>query len=139
MSRSDIARRRFLASVLPALAAGVLAFWPASRVLARSQTAPAAGNSETLACLFRNRESALAIGRAYLSQHPEEADKAALERLVFAQLDGLRPHSAPETAALKRSFDSAKRRDFDCGAVVRLGGFMMSRTELRACALVALG
>lgn len=138
MSRSDIARRRFLAGALPALAAGGLTLWPGAAALGRSNAAASCG-SEALACLFRSRESAVRLGRAYLRQHPEEADQAALERLVFARLDGLRPDTASGLAALKRSFESARRQDFDCGAVVQLGGFMLSRTELRACALVALG
>jgi hypothetical protein len=131
MSGSDIARRRFLATTL---AAGGLTFWPGTGAPARPQ-----GVADILARLFRVRESAALLGQAYLRQHPEEADKAILERLVAAQLGDLREAEAAGKTALKRSFERAKGRDFERGAVVQLGGFMMSRTELRACALVALG
>lgn len=63
------------------------------------------------------------LGRAYLQRYPEEASQSQLARLVPAD-PGLRAHQV--------------RADFVAGEWVTLGGWVLSRTECRYCALHAL-
>lgn len=65
----------------------------------------------------------VALGRAYLQRYPEEASQYQLARLVPADA-GLRAHQV--------------RADFVAGEWVTLGGWVLSRTECRYCALHAL-
>jgi hypothetical protein len=64
----------------------------------------------------------VALGRAYLQRHPEEA-QCQLAKLVPAD-PGLRTRQV--------------RADFVAGECVTLGGWILSRTECRYCALHAL-
>jgi hypothetical protein len=86
--------------------------------------------------LFRHRESAQRLGRAYLAVRPEEADAALLLR-ELGYLTEERP-GATGPDDLCRALVDACAADFAEGRVVRVGGWILARTEARACALVAL-
>lgn len=83
--------------------------------------------------LFRHPASARMVGCEYLRLYPEEADPALLVRLLMLQVEIKR-----DTIALKRALQEKRRRDFGRGDVVMLKGCLMSRTELRLCALAAI-
>ena len=65
----------------------------------------------------------VALGKAYLQRHPDEALQSRLARLV------------PADPVLRSRQVQA---DFAAGQVVTLGGWLLSRTECRYCALYAL-
>jgi hypothetical protein len=65
----------------------------------------------------------VALGQAYLQHHPDEESKSRLARQVPAD---------PVLRARQ------VRADFAAGQVVILGGWVLSRTECRFCALHAL-
>jgi hypothetical protein len=65
----------------------------------------------------------VALGRAYLRRYPDEASQGRLAGLV---------PSDPVRRARR------VRADFAAGRVVSLGGWVLSRTECRYCALHAL-
>ena len=134
MTISSILNRRVLLSALLAL--------PALGSAATTAASPAGAQ---LTGLFSNRRSAAVLGQAYLQQRPEEADAGKLEALLLApdNLEILAPQGLghggrPDRRRLKAAFQEIRRRDFDQGAVVQIGGCMLSVTELRLCALTAL-
>lgn len=65
----------------------------------------------------------VALGRAYLQRYPDEALQSRLSRLV------------PADPVLR---SRQVRDDFVTGQVVTLGGWILSRTECRFCALHVL-
>lgn len=89
--------------------------------------------AEALVRLFRHRASARLIGREYLRLYPEEADRDWLLHSVGPDVG-----SADGVNKLKRVLQQKRRDDFCRGEVVMLKGCLMSRTELRLCALAAL-
>ncbi len=133
MSKAPAPNRRSLLTALLALP-----------VLGQASSASENKSSAQLTGLFSNRHSAAVLGQAYLQQRPEEADTGKLESLVLSP-DNLEilasggthlGHSG--TREIKTAFQNIRRRDFDEGAVANIGGCMLSVTELRLCALVAL-
>jgi hypothetical protein len=72
------------------------------------------------------------IGRGYLSLYPEEADVDWL----WTTLAG---SSAPSRAdELTVRVAQLRQRDFECGEIAIVDGWILARTEARACALLAL-
>ncbi|TQV76267.1 hypothetical protein [Denitrobaculum tricleocarpae] len=113
--------------------------------LGNATLASASRSTDQLTDLFSNRHSAAVLGQLYLQLRPEEADTQKLETLLLApaNLEVLAPQGPghrgrPDSRRLKAAFQELRRRDFDQGAVVQIGGCMLSVTELRLCALMAL-
>ena len=110
------------------LALGALALGGA---LAPSADAPAAGASgRALAARLRDPAAARALGAVYLSQHPEERDLAFLHAATLA--------GAGEGAQGVRALRARCRDDFQRGDTVLIERWVLTRTECRLCALVAL-
>jgi hypothetical protein len=83
--------------------------------------------------IFRDYPSCgLAIGRGYLAAVPSEASEAELTSLIIGDGTKLGP------LGLKEWLDSRIRKDFDEDRVVSIGGWILSATEARLCALVTL-
>lgn len=74
-----------------------------------------------------------AIGEAYLAAEPAEADRASL----FAAL-GIAPDAVGDPNAQLDALAGEIHLDFEEGRTVRLGGWLLSLTEARLAALVAL-
>ena len=136
MTTSAPSNRRTLLTALLALPA-----------LGGAEAASANPARAQLAGLFSSRRSAAVLGQAYLQQRPEEADARKLEALLLtpANLEVLSAQGLdadgsgrPDRRRLKAAFQEIRRRDFDQGAVMQIGGCMLSVTELRLCALTAL-
>ena len=87
--------------------------------------------------LFRNRESAAEVGRAYLAHEPSAGSVKRLTGFLRQRL-GAYPSTAPGRRRLRARFATECAKDFETGYVVMVRGWMLSRTEARACALVAL-
>jgi len=83
-----------------------------------------------------NAASARALGNAYLAGHPEEANAAALARQVAALLA---PYARQTASGQELSDALARLRiyDFRRGDVVDLDGWVLSRSEVTVCALIA--
>lgn len=76
-------------------------------------------------------DSAKVIGQKYLSLYPGEANREKLEHQLLgnAELDDI--------AASARVMDMV-REDFVHENIIRIDGWILSRNELRLCAIVAL-
>jgi hypothetical protein len=121
-----LGRRAFLAGLLAGLCLAA-----AGRVFARAR--PGVGAADhPLAALLRHPESAAAIGARYLRDHPDERSAA----LRLARPPG---GVAPDRSAWRGALRSECARDFAEGRVVRVDGWILSRTEARLCAAVELG
>jgi hypothetical protein len=106
--------------------------------LARAAAAPSVTALLRLRGLARPPASARAVGVAYLTRFPDEREPLTLTRLV---LDGLGLTEA-ETAILSERELRAQlaerlRAEFAEGRIATVGGWILSRTEARLCALWA--
>jgi hypothetical protein len=80
--------------------------------------------------------SARQVGRMYLERHPEEDDNATLTRLIVSSMSEQPAHVAVlEQHTLAAMVNSRVRADFEKGITVEVGGWILSRTEARLCAL----
>lgn len=82
--------------------------------------------------LVAEQARTIAIGRRYLELYPREAEASLLSRKLLLGTSGADPGSV--RAVVRRRI----RRDLRCGEVVRIDGWLLARSECRACALVAL-
>lgn len=83
--------------------------------------------------------SARAIGSAYLEVVPDEAASGVLRQLVrnAVLLSGTEA-SRLSDAALAQLFQQRVTMDFESGRIASVDGWVLSRTEARLCALMAL-
>lgn len=72
------------------------------------------------------------VGERYLQLHRREADLDTLAQLLLDRI----PHAIVDD--LVRALSSAVREDFARGDLVNLDGWLLSRTELRLCAVAHL-
>jgi hypothetical protein len=142
-----IGRRALLRGTAGAAAlatlAGTGAAARASAPLGTASTAtPEARLAERLGGVIARRASAARLGLAYLEGAPDEADAGLLARELAGRLaaDGraLDLLDAPDEAIAER-VAARCRADFAEDDTVRVGGWVLARTEARLCALVALG
>lgn len=89
------------------------------------------------ATMCTDRSMAAAIGREYLTSHPSGAREAALDPTLLRVIEAVasRRHNLPATRA---AFVASQQADFERGDVVGVAGWMLSRSEARLYALVAL-
>ena len=84
------------------------------------------------------RQSALVIGRHYLDKCPAEADSNTLVDALLGEA-GSKHHGEPPTVGdLLAFFQEKFAKDFDQGNTVMIGGWVLSKTEARLCALMAI-
>jgi len=127
-------RRAFIATITAA-ATALFAGRPSGAAPPRPLHADAARLLEA----FRQRESAAAVGRAYLATRPEERDAPRLAGAVSRDLrDGGCDPATGDRADLRRAVSGRVRQDFADGRTVTVDGWVLSRTEARLCALAAL-
>ena len=130
MRQHGMTRRRFI-ELVPAL----LVVAPVVREIAALTGPPAAHG---LAEVFGHaREAARAIGLRYLSQTPEDHDRDALAERILASVSNEAIDALP-LATLRSKFQQRFASDFDRGETVLIDGWVLSRTEVRLCALLAL-
>ena len=124
-------------TILAGLAAGVAGVAIGLRLYWTGGSA--ARDAQRLAGLLRHADSAVPLGRLYLAGAPREADPARLVTLIGAALGpALTPISAATDEALRTGLDERIRTDFIAGNRVAVGGWLLSITEARLCALVSL-
>jgi hypothetical protein len=118
----ELGRRTFL------IVAAATAAWGGSvRAALRPAPSPGAG----LALAFRHRDSAIAVGRRYLDRYPDDSQPAVLAR-------GLQRAATGDPAAARAALRTQVRQDFARGDTVLLDGWVLARSECRACAALAL-
>ncbi len=128
-------RRRLLGTI--ALAAGWLAFRPGwAWSVARDD--PEHVLAQRLVEVFRRRQSAVAIGRAYLRELVEQPRVESLLQEVVADLDPAHELRRTSLSALRQMLHARIRQDFAAGRTVRVDGWMLGQTEAKLCGLAAL-
>jgi hypothetical protein len=132
VTRKELRRRGILIACGIA-AAGVAAYGTAGVIGVARRCSEFADAADAAA------QSARRIGLAYLRVHPEEASEV---RLLAAMTDrsALAPalNETPDMAAVFRIMDDLVRADFAAGEIVKCGGWILAKSEARACALSAL-
>lgn len=136
-SNHPLSRRRFLKTALSLGAVGLCG------PFATTARPDERGACELLATQLTRTltqvESARAIGRHYLEVAPAEWDHRLLARLLWpADAAPLQELARMDVSALKQLLVTQQRRDFAAGRTVSLDGWVLSRTEARLCALLAL-
>lgn len=101
---------------------------------ARAAAGCGADLASRLAALIPHADSAARIGERYLASAPAEADPS----LLVSSILGQHGHEATADAVLRRVVGERRQRDFIDGNTVSVDGWVLSRTEARLCALVAL-
>lgn len=135
---ADPARRRFIAASL----LSVLGLLPAARAAGLAEQAPDAQNGEDwLLRMAGEPQATRALGRAYLAAHPDEQNGARLRTALLDALAATLGDRQPATltpgealAALRRLV----RRDYLEAQVVLVDGWLLSRSEARLYALMAI-
>ena len=90
----------------------------------------------SLSRLGIDRESAAVIGRLYRATVPSESDPRTLARLVSASL-GMDVSAVVDVPQLQRRITRRVRADFSERRIANVGGWILSQTEARLCALLA--
>ena len=86
--------------------------------------------------LFTVTASAITLGRAYLRRYPDEDSLESLvSHLPLHIRDDCLAESDTELSSLQERIRLQVRNDFKTGNCVRIDGWVLSRTESRACAL----
>lgn len=96
------------------------------------QTHPIPANSSIVSRLFTHHDSAISLGKHYLALFPEEANYNWLMKQTL-------PSSTyTDLQTLKQILKTQRQQDFYESNTVMLEGWILSRTEARLCALLAL-
>ena len=115
-----VSRRRFGATLLSLLALGAI------------RTDRRAKSHDFDFASLTDPASAAAIGAAYLRKHPDQASRDVLLRFLAL------PDQPLTAAQITGEIESRIRSDFACQRTVVLERWLLSRTELAVCALIAL-
>lgn len=83
---------------------------------------------------FHSKNSAKIIGQEYLIQYPNEKDMDAL----YTSLEVVPLHIGMEKSEVCFCLSEIIKNDYSNGDVINLQGWVLSRTELRLCALLSL-
>jgi hypothetical protein len=130
----SLARRKLLQHLVLAALLGAL---PASLRRAGAGARAEALAARLTGCLS-DAGGAYRLGAAYLVVAPEEADRARLALHIAGGAARARALARRDTPDLRRWLRGRQRRDFAAGRTVEVAGWVLSRTEARLCALVAL-
>jgi hypothetical protein len=130
-SRFLTTRRRILQQLGIALGSTVIGF-PARSAQIPHFLSHESALSAALDQLIVHTGSAAVVGEAYLAQFDDERSASVLTRRILASLP-------PELKRIEaQALHRRIRADFECGDVVNLHGWLLSRTEARLCALYAV-
>lgn len=88
---------------------------------------------------FQDKESARAVGREYLRIAPVEADTLKLTELICAgRQERYVELSHASMGKVRSMLLQQQREDFEKDRIVNVQGWILSRTEVRLCALATL-
>jgi hypothetical protein len=129
-------RRRFILGSLGAGSALTFVLLRPWRALVEVTTPPLTAR---LTGLLEHPRSARVVGLEYLRGRSSEASSGVLLRAIVQGLPGGQARAkAASRSELQELVATRVRRDFDDELTVNLRGWIVSRTEARLCALVAL-
>ena len=119
---------------------GSAAFFAAWLLGACSPKAPDSDTSATdrYDAFFSFRQAAEEIGHHYIDDYPAEALEDALKDMIDRSLGEVGSLTSADQEQLAELVRLAIRRDFKAGRTVTIDGWMLSVTEARLCALMAL-
>jgi hypothetical protein len=127
-------------SILTAIArsSGLALAFAGRSIFASAPASSIQQSAQRLRSLIRDPNSARAIGRIYLREVPAEQDPEMLTRLIlpFMALDA-EEAARLDRAALAARFAATVQADFGNGRTIGVHGWILSRTEVRLCALWA--
>lgn len=129
ISRRDLLKRLALGGLITALPASVL-LGPGREIFQ-----PFASR---LTRVFSNTRSAGIVGQRYLASNPLEADTAVLAARIAGDMRHYLRLSSAATPRLRALLAERQKRDFAEGRTVTIDGWILSVTEARLCAIVAL-
>lgn len=125
-------RRRLLQIIA---ATGLLS--AGGKIFARhSQYVADSDESAMLTSIIRNKESARMIGEEYLRVNPNENDRILLEATLCDSNNG--SLFRDDYLDARANIVSRIRADYESGRTAMVGGWILSQTEARLCALVSL-
>jgi len=89
--------------------------------------------------IFSPIESAIAVGNEFISLYPNEADQIKLTKSIFNEtFSTLQHENFNEVDKWVKVLNRSIRNDFHSENTILMNGWILSLTELRICALVAL-
>jgi hypothetical protein len=129
-------RRHFLAGILWALLVALRSNHAWAALTEQRGRMPF---NSRLVTLLKHEESARIIGHEYLRMAPHEANVHVLLGLIsLGHTDSSIGTSDQNPESLREQLQLRTCRDFEEGQIVKIRGWMLSLTETRLCALVAL-
>lgn len=119
----------------------LLAAWPALAMAVPDRRSNPAGPAEAvirrrLSGLVPDPELASVVGRAYLRAYPDRGEWRVL--LADSGLAWPRKGMPGDARSIRHDLDSRRCRDFLDGNTVILDGWVLARSEVSLCALVAI-
>ena len=118
-------RRSFLHGVAAAgVLSGLSSSWSALFFNSRRSFA-----HPDLLLFFKDPQTILDIGSAYLSHYPEHRDRPTLSDRIAKRL------GPTKVGGIKEALAQTLREDFAAGDTLQLNGWIVSRTEAQQCAL----
>jgi len=135
VSEVSLPRRQFLNQALCLLVFG--AAWGCTQQDA--DTEPAAIHGDWLDIITPDVAAAARLGQAYLDAHPQEAEHDALYNRVMSTLQGHAGFTGAQTDGERfAAIATVVSEDYVAGDTVLAAGWVLSRTEARIYALLAL-
>jgi hypothetical protein len=113
-------------------------FWGVLASLFDGAAAAPTAPGDDLTAWLRHARSAAVVGREYLKIAPREADAAVLRHLIGDDRAMAAATGRASARAMREHLRTRARQDFEDGRIVTLQGWILSVTEARLCALVAL-
>ncbi len=131
-------RRKLIAVLASWAGCGLLGALQAPCRLTTFRAAEPTGRS--LTGFLVRRQSARRVGLEYLRLAPWEANRDVLIGLLCqGRTARSSVHTRKNSEVIRKLVLSQQREDFTRGRIVQLHGWVLSQTEARLCALVALG
>ncbi|MCO6412115.1 MAG: hypothetical protein J5I92_05165 [Thiogranum sp.] len=130
----DASRRRFLLSLLLGLVAGRTLVACDSSTESRHVPGQA---PEWLLKITGERDAVVRIGKDYLEAFPAERNVEALMSAIESSFEAVNA-AAADAGEIVTALQQAVRGDYQRGDVAQVNGWILSRTEARLYAAVAL-
>jgi hypothetical protein len=135
----DITRRQFVAAACVLGVVPVIASFPWPSGTAVDQPRSIEFSSARLTTSIANRESAAVVGNAYICAMPSEQSADVIVRSIFRDLAiDFNTLSSLTQPRIEELLSLCIREDFAQSRSVNLNGWILSCTEARLYALVAL-